>query len=124
MKTIIYISGIAGTILLVLRIVGIFSPVFQNDLLLYTGGGLIFLVFIPLMIRDKSIREKKIDEIIQSYKDKKSKKTEIKKNHKLAKGWNMNNSPFRKRRSGLNWGGGNVHAANAERGTRRGFRNN
>ena len=37
------------------------------------------------------------------------------------KGWGMNNSPFRERKAGLNWGGGNVHAANAKRNKGRGF---
>jgi len=30
-------------------------------------------------------------------------------------------SDYRERKSGLNWGGGNVHAANASRGSRRKF---
>lgn len=30
-------------------------------------------------------------------------------------------SEYRERKSGLNWGGGNVHAANASRGSRRKF---
>ena len=37
-------------------------------------------------------------------------------------GWGMNNSPFRDRKSGLSWGGGNIHAANATRGRRKSFR--
>ena len=122
MKTIIYISGITGTILLILRIVGIFSPVFQSNLLLYVGGGMFLLVFIPFIIKDKLDREKKIKDIIQSYEGKEPEKTKFKKGSRQIKGWSMNNSPFRKRKSGLNWGGGNVHAANASRGERKSFR--
>ena len=122
MNLLIYISGLAGGMLLVLRIIGIFSPVFQDNLLLYSGAGIILLVFIPLLIRDKLLQEKKIDDIIRSYKGKKPEETEFKKGPGKSKGWSMNNSPFRKRRSGLNWGGGNVHAANANRGMRRSFR--
>lgn len=37
------------------------------------------------------------------------------------KGWGMNDSPFRKRKSGLSWGGGNIKASEASRGERRTF---
>jgi len=39
----------------------------------------------------------------------------------MTKGWGMNNSPFRKRKSGLTWGGGNIHASEASRKTRKSF---
>jgi hypothetical protein len=79
---------------------------------------LIILIFIPLSIFDKYKHNKKIKSIIKSYSDKPSKHNSISSGRSEIKGWSMNNSPFRKRKSGINWGGGNLHGANASRGTR------
>ena len=39
----------------------------------------------------------------------------------LPKGWDMNNSPFRARKSNATWGGGNIHGSVAKRGSRKPF---
>lgn len=41
--------------------------------------------------------------------------------HTVPEGWGMNNSPFRDRKAGLTWGGGNIKASEATRGTKRKF---
>jgi hypothetical protein len=121
MKKIIYISGILGGLLLLFRLLGVFMEFPFNSLLLYSGLVLLVLVCLPLTIAEKQRQNKKIDEIIKSYKGKKKKKTEFKRGDSKTKGWDMNNSPFRERRSGLTWGGGNVKGANASRGNKRSF---
>ncbi|MGC9343192.1 MAG: hypothetical protein ACP5E3_10855 [Bacteroidales bacterium] len=123
MKTLIYISGISGIVLIVLRIIGIYSPVFESNVILYTGLALLVFIFIPLLIFENHKQKKKIDEIINNHKPKVNQGELSKNKIKTGKGWSMNNSPFRERRSGLNWGGGNIHAAGAKRGSRRSFLN-
>jgi hypothetical protein len=88
-------------------------------------GLLLFIgVILPvLLIRD--IRQKRrIREILNSYinKDPDEEREPEKDPTDLSMGWGMNNSPFRRRRSGLQWGGGNIKASEARRGERRSFR--
>ena len=68
---------------------------------------------------------RKIDEII--HRNKKSTKDKIKHSNesgKNVKGWSMNNSPFRERKSGTSWSGGNIHGSLPKRQSRKGlFRN-
>jgi hypothetical protein len=81
--------------------------------------GAIILPF--LIIRD--LRQKRrIKRIIRSYKGKDGQGVKNGKSSSTRQGWGMNNSPFRSRKSGLSWGGGNIKAANAERENRRKFR--
>lgn len=82
---------------------------------------LLVLVFFPLFFIDKYRHDKKINGIIESYKKEKKSTQQIKKGKSIRKGWGMNNSPFRERRSGLNWGGGNIHASVGTRKTRKSF---
>lgn len=122
MKTLIYTSGIFGGLFLLLRLLGLFVQALNADILLYAGLGLFIFIFIPLSITYKRRQDQKIDKIIKSYKGKSASQLSGEKdNETKTRGWSMNNSPFRERRSGLNWGGGNVHAANAKRGRRRKF---
>ena len=121
MKKIIYLSGSAGGLLLLFRLLGVFLEFPLSSLLLYSGLVLLVLVYLPLTIAEKHRQNKKIDEIIKSYKGKKKEKTDLKRGDSKTKGWDMNNSPFRERRSGLTWGGGNIKGANASRGNRRSF---
>ena len=121
MKTAIYISGITGTILLMIRLLGIFLDFRRDDIVLISGLILLVLICIPLLLVDKHLHNKKIDRIIESYKGKEKDERETKESGYSPKGWGMNDSPFRERKSGLSWGGGNMHAANASRGKRRSF---
>ncbi len=121
MKTMIYISGIAGGLFLVFWLIGLFVDFPNNDIILACGVLLLGLVFFPLFFIDKYRHDKKITGIIESYKKEKKSTHQIKKGKSVTKGWGMNNSPFRKRKSGLTWGGGNIHASEASRKTRKSF---
>ena len=121
MKIIMYISGITGILLLALRLLGTVMDFRENELMLIGGLILVGVVFFPLLLIDRHRHNKKIDNIIKSYEGREQEVKEIPKSGKGSKGWGMNNSPFRERRSGLSWGGGNVKAAEATRGTRRKF---
>jgi hypothetical protein len=121
MKTAIYISGITGTLLLVFRIIGIMLEFPLNNLLLILGLVLLLIIFLPLLIIERYLNNKKINRIIDSYKEADEKSVPLEKGDSKTKGWGMNNSPFRKRKSGLTWSGGNIKGANATRETKRGF---
>lgn len=123
MRSFIYISGISGGLLLVMRLVGTITDFYYNDVFLISGLVLIVLIFIPLLIIDQYKQNKRIDEIIDSCKGTDKKTIQLEKREAKTKGWSMNNSPYRERRSGLTWEGGNVHGANASRGTRKSFLN-
>lgn len=121
MKLIIYLSGVVGTMLLLFRLIGIFIEFPFNDFLLYTGVVLLLIICLPFVIIEKREHNKKIDAIISSYEGKQKKTFTTKKINSKTKGWDINNSPFRKRKSGLVWGGGNIKGATASRGTRKSF---
>jgi hypothetical protein len=121
MKMLIYISGITGALLLVFRLLGVFMAFPFNNLLVLAALGMLVLVFLPLYFVDRYRHNKKIREIIQSGKYKQEVRKEATKEDYKVKGWDMNTSPFRERRSGLRWEGGNIKGANAKRGTKRGF---
>ena len=120
MKLLIYFSGITGFILLVLSLIGIFHPALESNVFFFTGAAFLLICF-TLLFRLRYLQDRKADEIIRSYKEK-DRKPVVEEDKKAGtRGWSMNNSPFRERRSGLSWGGGNIHAANANRGRRRSF---
>lgn len=122
MNKVIYISGITGMLLLVTGLIGLFMEFAANKLIVIAGLVMLGLVFFPLNVVQKKRQNKKIDEIIRAHAMKNQKKgIEIKEIKSEAKGWDMNTSPFRGRRSGLTWGGGNIKAAEAQRGSRRSF---
>lgn len=121
MKTLIYTSGILGILLLVVSAIGIFAELPHNPLIFFSSLVTLVLICIPLALVDKHQQNKKINDIIRSYKDKTKEEKTIKHSENSTKGWGMNNSPFRKRKSGLNWGGGNIKGANATRGSRKSF---
>ncbi len=121
MKTIIYISGILGAILLVVSSIGIYAELPNNRFIFISSLLLLILIFLPFSIVEKYKQNKKVNDIIRSYKDKNQENKSVKHGEAKTNGWGMNNSPFRERKSGLNWGGGNVKGANAARGTRKSF---
>ena len=123
MKTWMYITGILGGLLLVLRLIGTLTEFPWNDWLLWSGLIILALICLPLSFINRYRYNRKIDEIIQSGKEKYGEKMAAKdKSSKPGpKGWDMNTSPFRERKSGLTWGGGNIKGSSATRGTRRKF---
>lgn len=120
-KTIIFISGITGGILLIFRAIGIVAEFSINNLLLYAGLALLLLICMPTYLYDKHLHNEEIKKIIASYKGKEKEPLQINKEKSEVEEWGINNPPFRDHHSGLSWGGGNIHAANASRGTRRTF---
>ena len=119
--SVIFVSGITGGILLIFRAIGIVAEFSFNGFLLYSGLILLLLICIPVYLYDKHLREQEIRQIIDSYKGKKQEPLQIKKGNSVVEEWGINNPPFRDHHSGVSWGGGNIHAANASRGARRIF---
>lgn len=120
MRIAIYITGILGGVLFIGGLIGFVIRLSHHLLFLYMGLGLIFLGCIPLALIDKYLREKNWKKIIESHKNNK-KEIDNKNGNTNRRGWNMNNSPFRERKSGLTWGGGNIKGATAKRGNKRSF---
>ena len=91
---------------------------------------LFILVFLPvLLIRDYR-QKRKVRQILEDHRQRKAQAStgpttaqeELEGDQDgIPEGWGMNNSPFRKRKSGLRWGGGNIKASEATRGERRKF---
>ncbi len=121
MKTWIYISGIIGGLLIIIGLSGIFKGLFLYTLILIAGLGMTCFVCFPLYWSEMKRQKKKEKSGIKTHGDDHYDSGGINGETSQAEGWSMNDSPFRERRSGLNWGGGNVHGANASRGTRRKF---
>lgn len=121
MKTIIYSSGIAGGLFLIIGLIGWVAAVPVATVLLVAGVLLLGLVCFPLIMVNRYRYAKRIDRIIKSYQDTPVKMERLSALKSKFKGWGMNNSPFRERKSGLTWGGGNIKGTSASRGSRRKF---
>lgn len=120
MKTAIYLSGISGVLFLVTGIIGAMLDFSLNKMFLISGIVVLLISFI-LMIIDKYRHDKKIDSIIDSYKGKEKGTIHREERDSKSKGRGRNNPLIREHKSGLTWGGGNIHGANASRGTRKSF---
>ena len=68
MKRIIYITGVAGGVLLILRLVGIFAGFSFNDQILVYGLVLL-VVCITLTVTDRHIQRQKIRILLRYYKE-------------------------------------------------------
>ena len=121
MKVVIYIAGIAGGVLLVLRVIGLMAEFPQNDLFLIAGAVLIGLVCIPLMVADKILHEKKVDRLAAKSKENRKKTVPEEDIPKPKKEKSSYTTTFPAHNTGMTWGGGNVHGANAKRGGKRRF---
>jgi hypothetical protein len=145
MKGIIYITGVAGGILLILRIVGIFVEFSFNRQVLLTGL-LLTVVSITFSLIYKDLQNRKIRKLLRKYRDSGSPDSLIrkpdrsegsegekmdqgngdnandgKKSKSGEKGLEPGKNSLRERKTGLVWGGGNIKGANATRGTKRKF---
>lgn len=121
MKLLLYISGILGCGTMVFWVIGTAVDFSHNQVLLIIGLSLLGIIYLPALLYTRYMHRKKIRSIIEDYKGKGKDERKVDNTESEMKGWSMNDSPFRSRKSGLSWGGGNVHAANADRGTRRSF---
>jgi hypothetical protein len=121
-RIIIYISGFVGFLLISLYILGLFADKSYGPVVLIIGNALIILVCIPMILLERYRHDRKVDEIIHSHqKSKKEKIGHSNKEGQQVKGWSMNDSPFRERRSGVKWSGGNIHGAIPKREGRKGL---
>lgn len=118
-RLIFYISGMTAIILFAVRFLGIFLQFPENDLFLLSGIVLLVLICIPSYFISRYRHERKLEEPLNPLEEEQELSSTKKNSGKSS--WGINKSPFRDRKSGLTWGGGNVHAANAKRGKRRGF---
>lgn len=93
-------------------------------------GILLFLVVIlPLLIIRDQKEKRRIQKIQKTYKNGTSESRAVPQaeagkpepTYTEAKGWGMNSSPFRSRKSGLRWEGGNIKASETSRPARRQF---
>ena len=98
----------------------------MSERIILLGFLLFVVVILPiLLVRDYRHR-KKVRKILRFYRERKNEDITAEESEKLdsssgTQGWGMNNSPFRNRKSGLSWGGGNIKASDATRGSRRKF---
>ena len=120
MKILIYITGIGSGILIVSGTWGVlFEQPLATAILIF--GLVLAMIFFSLLFIEKHRQDKKINEIIKSHKGDKYNKEEEKHPHELPKGWGMNDSPYRERKSGLEWTGGNIKGLTAKRTSRKKF---
>ena len=117
MKNSIYFTVILGVIFLVIHFISQFLALGYSHLFLIIGLGILLVITLPLFYLDRSRYTKHKKLIIKSSQQEKGnpKGKEVKKTE-------AHNYPsFRNQKSGLTWGGGNVHASGAKRGSKRGF---
>ena len=121
-RIIIYLSGFLGFLLLTFFILGLFADKSYDSVILIAAIILIIFICIPMIFFERYKQNRKIDEIIRSHK--KSEEEQIGHSNetgKKVKGWSMNNSPFRERKSGTTWSGGNIHGSIPKRNGRKGL---
>ena len=117
MRRSIQISALAGVLFLALRFIGLFIHLSYENLFLYLGVGILLFITLPLYLLERHRYNDMKKRIISDFKNAPA-KTEKKNSEKSD---TPEYPAFRQQKSGLTWGGGNIHAANAKRGSRRGF---
>ena len=120
MRALIYLSAIFGITLISIKFAGWMMDEPVSNYYLYCGILILILLFIPLILIEIILYKNKMRRIIDSSNEKTNEPKKFK-NQVEANKWGMNNSPFRDRRSGLIWGGGNIKGANAKRVSRKHF---
>jgi hypothetical protein len=131
MKTTIYISGFVAAFLLLGWLTALLMGMSAHLLLLAAGSIVFLFLYLPMVMKKRKIHRERMQAIIQKYQNDRdvNKKTKLQTDHgpevsgeettHKKEGWTMNDSPFRERNAGVTWGGGNIHAANASRGSRK-----
>ncbi|MDN3643871.1 hypothetical protein QWY87_14225 [Lutimonas halocynthiae] len=120
MKKAIYISAYLGAFLVIISYIGLKFELNFIHWSLPLGIGLLSIVALPLFIVDYFDRKKKLNkqknyqshdkEFAHSDASKQTKKNSVE-----------SYPTFSQRKSGLKWGGGNIHGSTAKRGSKRGF---
>lgn len=119
MKKATYISVFIGLLFLTISFIAfLFDQNFYN-LLLPLGIGILLLISLPLFFIQLGNQSKKTRTRSKEHQTlKKPKKGSVKKTGEKS----VPNYPsFSKRKSGLTWGGGNIHGSSATRGSKKGF---
>lgn len=117
-KSYIYITGLFAAAF----IIGWLSALYLGSERhwLMAIGVLVFLpVYLYLVFRKRKEHKKRMEKIIREYREKGEQVPAGMEDGSRGKGWSMNNSPFRDRKAGVEWGGGNIHAAGATRRSRK-----
>lgn len=111
---------ISGVILFIPHAMGSIKDLPYNFFFI---GGVILIIGITIAVHQiKKFRyNQRIHKIIESYKGSQKKEQKKLEPVMVKKGWGMNNSPFRERKSGITWGGGHIKGASASRGSRKSF---
>lgn len=117
MKNAIYFSATLGLAFLSIRFIGLFIDITYNDLVLLIGSGILLLVTLPLYLAEQNRYKKRKESILKSFQNENQTRKSKEKKTKLHSDY----PTFRKQKSGLTWGGGNIHGSNAKRGSKRGF---
>ena len=117
MRNAIYFSAILGFLLLIIGFIGLFIGFSHAKLFLFFGTGLLFLLTLPLYISERRRYKKKKADILKKYQG----RNEFKEVKKRKNKHTTDYPSFRKQKSGLTWGGGNIHGSTAKRGSKRGF---
>ncbi len=116
MKNSIYFTVVLGVIFLVIHFISLFFELGYNDLFLIIGLGILLVITLPLFYLDRYQYTKQKKFIYKSSLHQKG-------NLKVKKTETHKYPSFRKQKNGLTWGGGNIHASGAKRGSKRSFLN-
>lgn len=120
MKKAIYIAAFLGAFFILISYIGIKLQLNFIHWSLPFGIGLLLIIALPLFVIDYVDRSRKMkkDRNRQTL-DKRFRPGHI---SKEAKKKSIEGYPtFSQRKSGLEWGGGNIHGSSAKRGSKRGF---
>lgn len=116
MKNLIFYSALLAVVMLVIRFIGIFIEINHADLFLFFGLGILIFITLPLHFFKRKQDRRRFEEILSKYKTEKKTKKEPSKKRKSGA-----YPSFSQKKSGLTWGGGNIHGSNAQRGSKKGF---
>ncbi len=120
MKKAIYFSAFLGSFFILISYIGIKLELYFIHWTLPLGIGLLLIVALPLFIIDYVDRSKKLNKE-KNYQSL-DKKSQVDHSSKQTKKKPIKDYPsFSQRKSGLEWGGGNIHGSSAKRGSKRGF---
>jgi len=119
MRNSIYFSAVLGLAFLAIRFIGLFIEVSHAKLFLLLGIGILVMVTLPLYFIERSRYKKMKAAILKKYQGGPGIREVKKPKNKHA----SNYPSFRKQKSGLTWGGGNIHGSNAKRGSKKRFLN-
>jgi len=119
MKKATYFSVLLAVLFLAISLISIFLEQNYHSLLLPLGIGCLLLVTLPLILvqfRDHSSKLRRQRKAHDNLTKKKGSNPE-----KVSAKSTPNYPSFGSRKSGLTWGGGNIHASTAKRGSKKRF---